>query len=242
MSMPQQPTVFKTCFCRKFSPMYAEIECCVQPGMRPQYIVCCWTVRPSSFQKLWTPPPIYATGPNFQVKYVPGSTLFQLEEVVQPYFAVKYGGPYLLTNFWGSIITMTGSRDLHLAGVQYAQYFQNDVQLSNTDAYRAQDRKIHTMTAIIIIHGDRRKTWTHMHVLCIPGTTIPTRSILNSSLASRFHCSSSRSIALLTLVCSLASMSGEQQLNAIAPSTFYLQLAFTINTRERKTSWFSAPT
>ena len=45
---------------------------------------------------------------------------------------------------------------------------------------------------------------------------VPASSTLNSGFASRFHCTSSRSIALLTLSCSLAS--GEQQVNAIIPS------------------------
>ena len=31
----------KTCIRRKLSTMYANTECCLRPGMRLQYIVCC---------------------------------------------------------------------------------------------------------------------------------------------------------------------------------------------------------
>ena len=50
---------------RKLSPMYADTECCVQLGMRLQYIACCWTDRPSSqFQKP-RKSHRYTTGLNF---------------------------------------------------------------------------------------------------------------------------------------------------------------------------------
>ena len=104
---------------------------------------------------------------------------------------------------------MTGSRDF--------------ITQQYTDAYRAQDRKIHT-------NGDtwrQTKDLNSMHVLCIRYDHTYEKHFEFLS-CSRFHCSSSRSIALLTLACSLASMSGEQQVNAISPSTFYLPLAFTI--------------
>ena len=65
MNTPQQPhTAFEMRIHYKF-------ECCMLPAMRLQYIVYFWTDGLSNFKKSWKLSR-YATGPNLQVKYVPG--------------------------------------------------------------------------------------------------------------------------------------------------------------------------